>query len=321
MLKVAMVCCVPPLRSATRTGCRIALIPTWSMASLRLSSELWTSGMASGSRMFMGKSLSSWAQCWTILTCVPFPAFQDSLRCAGLRAGELTQARAGRGDDAYPVQADGSEQLRLVAVVDVAVGKPQLKERRADRARGERFGHGASRAARDRVFFDGHDELVGPRQLCREIRIQGLHEAHVGDGRVELLAGLERGLQQVAEREQGDTFSAPSHYPLAKRQRTHLLAYSGARAAAARIAHGRRLIEGESRIEHLAALVLVARGHHHHIGHAAQIGEVERAVMRGPVPAREARAVEREHDRQLLDADVVDQLVVAALQKSRVDRE
>ena len=33
------------------------------------------------------------------------------------------------------------------------------------------------------------------------------------------------------------------------------------------------------------------------------------------------RAIEREHDRQVLQRDVVDQLVVAALQEGRVDRD
>src|SRR6266571_7969709 len=129
MLKVAMVCCVPPLRSATRTGCRIALIPTWSMASLRLSSELWTSGMASGSRMFMS------AQVLDDSNMRPVPGNFKTLYSVGLFRS--AQARADRSDDPRLVQADRGEQLRLVAVIDVAVGKPQLKERRADRARGE----------------------------------------------------------------------------------------------------------------------------------------------------------------------------------------
>src|SRR6266849_5700589 len=65
------------------------------------------------------------AQYWRILTCVPFPAFRSS------------QTRADCGDDARFVQADRSEQLRLVAVIDEAVGEPQLKERGDDRAHGE----------------------------------------------------------------------------------------------------------------------------------------------------------------------------------------
>ena len=42
--------------------------------------------------------------------------------------------------------------------------------------------------------------------------------------------------------------------------------------------------------------------------------------MGGAVAADEAGAVEREHHRQVLQRDVVDQLVVAALQEGRVDR-
>ena len=53
---------------------------------------------------------------------------------------------------------------------------------------------------------------------------------------------------------------------------------------------------------------------------AAQVGDVERAVVRRAVVADEAGAVHREHDGQLLQADVVDDLVVRALQERRVDR-
>ena len=45
------------------------------------------------------------------------------------------------------------------------------------------------------------------------------------------------------------------------------------------------------------------------------------AVMRGAVGADQSAAVEREHDRQVLQRDVVDQLVVGALQERRVDRD
>src|SRR5215813_6644670 len=121
MLNVATVLWAPPERSATRIGWRIALIPTWSIASLRLSSDFWTSGMARGSRMFM-KSLSlGGAHYWTILTCVPFPLFQRGRR-------NSTQTRADRRGNSCPVQPDRREQLRLVAVVDEAVGKPEVQQ-------------------------------------------------------------------------------------------------------------------------------------------------------------------------------------------------
>src|SRR2546421_325656 len=60
------------------------------------------------------------------------------------------KTRADSSDDARLVQADRSEQLRLVAVIDEAVGKPQLEERGDDGARGERLGDAAPRTAQDR---------------------------------------------------------------------------------------------------------------------------------------------------------------------------
>src|SRR5262249_25077414 len=145
MLKVAMVLCAPPERSATLMGWRIALIPTWSIASLRLSSDFWTSGMASGSRVFMKSLWLGWAHYWMILTCVAFPPFQGGNACYG---SVSAQPGAHRGDNPGPVQTDRSEQLCLVAVVDEAVGKPQVQERRADRALGEHLRDRAPGAAR-----------------------------------------------------------------------------------------------------------------------------------------------------------------------------
>src|SRR5690348_10444071 len=247
MLNVATVLCAPPERSATLIGWRIALIPTWSMASLRVSSDFWTSGMASGSRVFM-KSLSlGWARYWTILTCVPFPSFQDG----------SVETRPDRRHDPGPVQSDRGEQLRLVAVIDEAIGQAELQQRRHDGAPGERLRHRAPGSPGNRVLLDRDQDPVGRGELAGEIRIHRLHEAHVGDGCVELLRGFERGLEQAAERADGDTTlrASPAHDPLADGQRLHFLRHRRARAAAARIAHRRRPAERECRIQHLAAFI------------------------------------------------------------------
>ena len=76
----------------------------------------------------------------------------------------------------------------------------------------------------------------------------------------------------------------------------------------------------ETGAEHLPALVLVRRGHHHHVRHATQVRQVEVAGMRRAVGADHAAAVDRERRVQVLDRDVVDRLVVAALQEGRIDR-
>ena len=60
---------------------------------------------------------------------------------------------------------------------------------------------------------------------------------------------------------------------------------------------------------------LVARGHLHHVRQATQVGDVERAVVGGAVLAHQSGPVHREHHVQVLEADVVHDLVVAALEE------
>ena len=72
-------------------------------------------------------------------------------------------------------------------------------------------------------------------------------------------------------------------------------------------------------MDHVDQLDLVGRGHHHEIGQGAQIGEVEAAGMGGAVGADQAGPVHGEADRQILDRDVVDDLIVGALEEGRID--
>ena len=73
-------------------------------------------------------------------------------------------------------------------------------------------------------------------------------------------------------------------------------------------------------MEHVHEHRLVAGGREHHVRQATQIGDVERAVVGGPVVTHQPGAIHGEHDVQLLEAHVVDDLVVRPLQEGRVDR-
>ena len=106
---------------------------------------------------------------------------------------------------------------------------------------------------------------------------------------------------------------------LADRQRLHLRA-SSRRCRRRAGSAPRPGVQLEPGVEHVAALVGVGGRHHRQVRHRAQVGVVEGAVVGRAVAADQAAAVEREQHRQVLDRDVVDQLVVAALQEGRVDR-
>ena len=73
-------------------------------------------------------------------------------------------------------------------------------------------------------------------------------------------------------------------------------------------------------IQHLTTLVFVAWRHDHHIRDAAQEGEIKRALVRLAVSPHNARAIDSKQHRQLLNGNVMDNLIVGALQEGRVDR-
>ena len=93
-----------------------------------------------------------------------------------------------------------------------------------------------------------------------------------------------------------------------------------ANTGAARIADRNRAVDRVQRgLQHMPELVLILRSHDRHVGQAAQIGQVEDAVMRSPVVSGKPGAVDGEGHRQALQADIMNDLVVGALQKGRID--
>src|ERR1051325_11813278 len=90
-------------------------------------------------------------------------------------------------------------------------------------------------------------------------------------------------------------------------------------AVAARITHRGRAGVFEHRVEHVAHFAFVLRRHHHDVWNRPQVSDVEQSVMCLPVAAGNAAAIETKLNVQILDADVVNELVEAALKERRVD--
>ena len=99
------------------------------------------------------------------------------------------------------------------------------------------------------------------------------------------------------------------------------LSTGNAGAGASRVANRAWSVMEESRVQHPARLALVGWCHDYDVRQAAQTGHVIRAGVRGPVAADDTRAVDREHHREVLQHDIVDDLVIRTLEKRRVDRD
>jgi hypothetical protein len=138
--------------------------------------------------------------------------------------------------------------------------------------------------------------------------------------RREAVGELERVLHHAAEGPDHDIGALAEDLGMADGEGSGLGLDLYAGAGAARVADEAGAGEVEARVQHVDEFVLVLGLHDRGVGHAAEIGEVEEAVVRGAVVGREAGAIHAEGDRQVLQRDVVNDLIVGALEEGRVNR-
>src|SRR5690606_1827969 len=179
------------------------------------------------------------------------------------------------------------------------------------------------------VVLDRHDGPGVGADLAQQRAVERLDEAGVDDPDLRPVAG---GSQRVPDRRSHaqqphrpaggsrgggpleDLPTAPLDVgPLRYRR------VGGGGHAATRPAYGLRPAERQRGLEHGAHLVHVTRHGDTDVRDGAQVGQVVDALVRRAVTADQARPVDREHHVEVLEGDVVDHLVVAALQERRVD--
>ena len=177
----------------------------------------------------------------------------------------------------------------------------------------------AARAARYGVLFNCDDGVVGLGKFEDKVFVQGLDEAHVGDGGVEFVTDLLRRGDHAAPGEDGGFVAFSDGFALADGECAEVFGYACAWPFAPGVAYGGWAWMVKTGGQHFSTLVFVLGGHDDEVGDAAQVAVVEAAGVGGAVGADESGAVEGEQDIQVLDGDVVDELVVAALEEGGVD--
>ena len=136
-----------------------------------------------------------------------------------------------------------------------------------------------------------------------------------------MVGGLEAFLEPGAERQERHLRSFADDSSLADFEGHAPIGNIDADAFPARVAEGRRpIIDCRCRRDHMDELGFIGGGHHHKIGQAGEIGDIEAAGMRRAVLADQPGAIDRQSHRNALQRDVMDDLVVGALQERRIDR-
>ena len=76
----------------------------------------------------------------------------------------------------------------------------------------------------------------------------------------------------------------------------------------------------ETSTEHPPALFLVTRNKNDHIGDATQVSDVVGPGVSRTIGAHQARPIECEENRQILQCHIMNQLVISTLQERRINR-
>ena len=115
----------------------------------------------------------------------------------------------------------------------------------------------------------------------------------------------------------GNVITVGEFLPPADFELTHIALPVGDLAFSTGITDGQRAaVDGLSRIEQMAEHMLVARGCDCHVGYRPHVGQVEGSVVSGAVFADETCSVDAEGHATAMERNVVDDMVVGALEKT-----
>ena len=82
---------------------------------------------------------------------------------------------------------------------------------------------------------------------------------------------------------------------------------------APRITDRNRSIVGDGKLQHLFQFPTVFRRHHAHIRHRGEKCQIKNTLMRLPIASDQSRAIHAEHNRKILDTDIVNDLIICPL--------
>ena len=207
---------------------------------------------------------------------------------------------------------------------------------------GQEFEHGRTDAAFARSVFDDDEAAVSARYINKECLVErfGKAQIDVRDAPVGGSRGLKVGRTARGRELNGQLRDEIGHFGAEGTESEHCqraVAFAqqaaatdfdgferttpvGAMAGTARVADDKGAAAGQlCRVHEAAQLAFVHRRGEGEIGHRAKRRNVESTVVGGAVFAHESRAIQTEHDLQIEQCRVVDDVVVGALGKGAVD--
>ena len=183
--------------------------------------------------------------------------------------------------------------------------------------------HPFSKAAALHVLLHGHDQPVGGGKTAHHFFVHGLHKAgvHQRTGKAAFLQTLSdtfRSLHHASHRKKGDSLLFIDHlrFPVLHRSAELRQPVIGFPAG---IADGDGRRKCCRKFHHVRQLPFILGRADMHVGDGGEIGQVEDSLMGLPVASHQPGPVNGKDHGQILDAHVMQNLVVSPLQEGGID--
>ena len=189
-----------------------------------------------------------------------------------------------------------------------------------DRLGRERDRTNAAGTDRERDFFTERNgvllqyqnaDIIVP-EICEDLLIHRLQKPCVHKTDTVLFGDPSRKRKQRSVRDDHGLLQRFDDFPFAEIQSGF---HRNIRKRPARIAHHTRFRPGYRHLQHGDKLLLRRRRVHGKIRHCRKERRVEYALMRLSVGADKPRTIQRNHDRKILQTNIVQQRIVSTLQK------
>ena len=177
-------------------------------------------------------------------------------------------------------------------------------------------------AALEHIFLQSHQLSMTFCQPVQQICVNGLHKAAVGQrtGKSRLFPFFSHVLRRAhhaSHCQKGVILLLKEHFAFPVLHRRTELPQSPV-GLPSRVANCQGPVVSHGKIQHILQFPQIFRSHHAHIGHGGQIGVIKDSLMGFSVAPHQPGPVNAEQHRKILNAHVVNHLVIPPLEKRGV---
>ena len=182
------------------------------------------------------------------------------------------------------------------------------------------FTDSTSSTAHDGPLLHRDECIVVSSNFQEQFSIKWLGPAHVDHRCIEFFGCLQGRIQKCAESQNSNAFAHTADFCFGKRQRLQISLRLNTGTSTTWIANRYRVVLLKCAAQQHPALAFIGRTGNAQIRYTPHKRNVVRASVGGSIGTHQTSTIQCKHHREVLQRHIVNQLVITALQKRRVNR-